>query len=90
MNNKIEKLIYPSVEDIQQVIQCHINELEDRSDCPTENSKDANPFVDYLLDVGEQEGAIVRGLLYREERETNQEIILKTESSNEKQKVGRK
>ena len=90
IDNKIKKLIYPSVEDIQQVIQFHINELEDRSDCPTENSKGSTPFFDYLLDVGEQEGAIVRGLLYREERETNQEIILKTESSNEKQKVGRK
>jgi|GEM_PF-5120760 len=78
------KLIFPAIEDCQLAISNHIRKLEDRNNLPTEDTKGASLFWDYLLDLGEQEGATVRGILYE------QEISLGITYKPEKKKPGRK
>ncbi|MCD7916367.1 MAG: hypothetical protein LUG96_14655 [Tannerellaceae bacterium] len=79
-----DKLIFPSIKECRAAIDEYIEELEDRNNCPTQETGKGALFRDYLLDLGEQEGAMVRFLEYKqkyeeriEEKEKGENVILK-------------
>jgi len=58
----------PSIVECNAYIQSYINELDDLSQKPDENTGTLT-FWEYLLELGKHEGAIVKGLLYVDEKQ---------------------